>query len=91
MRKLYMLTLLVIFSSSTFAKDVTVTLEVPSMNCAMCPITVEKALENVTDVKNVEVTFKDRLVVVTFDDETINAGALTKATKLAGYPSLIKQ
>lgn len=91
MKKLYMLTLLVIFSSSTFAKDVTVTLEVPSMNCAMCPITVAKALETVNGVKDVEVTFKEKLVVVTFDDETINAGSLTKVTKNAGYPSLIKQ
>lgn len=91
MKKLNMLALLLICSSSTFAKDVTVTLEVPSMNCAICPITVTKALEVVNGVQNVEVTFKDRLAVVIFDDEKINTGSLTKATKDAGYPSLIKQ
>ena len=37
-----------------------------------------------------EVTFENKLAVVTFDDEITNPDALTKATKNAGYPSLVK-
>ena len=60
------------------------------MDCVTCPITVEKALERVKGVKQVEVTFENKLAVVTFDDEITNPDALTKATKNAGYPSLVK-
>ena len=70
MKKLLITTLLLISSTATFAKDVTVTLEVPSMDCVTCPITVEKALERVKGVKQVEVTFENKLAVVTFDDES---------------------
>ncbi|WP_040552575.1 mercury resistance system periplasmic binding protein MerP [Rheinheimera nanhaiensis] len=90
MKKLLITTLLLISSTATFAKDATVTLEVPSMDCVTCPITVEKALERVKGVKQVEVTFENKLAVVTFDDEITNPDALTKATKNAGYPSLVK-
>jgi len=60
------------------------------MDCVTCPITVEKALERVKGVKQVEVTFENKLAVVTFDDEITNPDALIKATKNAGYPSLVK-
>jgi mercuric ion binding protein len=91
MKKLYLAAILILGSSSVFAKDVTITLEVPSMNCVTCPITVEKALEKVDGVKNVEVTYENKLAVVAFDDEVTSIAALTNATKNAGYPSLIKQ
>ncbi|MBT0587029.1 mercury resistance system periplasmic binding protein MerP [Alteromonas oceanisediminis] len=90
MKKLLITTLLLISSTVAFAKDVTVTLEVPSMDCVTCPITVEKALERVRGVKQVEVTFKNKLAVVTFDDKVTNPDALAQATKNAGYPSLVK-
>ena len=44
MKKLLFTSLLLVSSTVAFAKDITVTLEVPSMDCATCPITVEKAL-----------------------------------------------
>ena len=42
MKKILITLLLLISSTATFAKDVTLTLEVPSMDCATCPITVLK-------------------------------------------------
>jgi mercuric ion binding protein len=90
MKKFLITSLLLISSTATFAKDITVTLEVPSMDCVTCPITVQKALERVKGVKQVEVTFENKLAVVTFDDEVTSVNTLTKATENAGYPSLIK-
>jgi len=90
MKKLYLAILLIIGSSSAFAKDVIIILEVPSMTCVTCPITVKKALQKVDGVKNVEVTYEDKLAVVTFNDKVTNSEALTKATKNAGYPSIVK-
>ena len=37
------------------------------------------------------VTYETKLAVVTFNDETTSVGALTEATRNAGYPSTAKK
>ncbi len=91
MKKIALLSVLLLTSLSALAKPQTVTLEVPSMNCATCPFTVRMALQNVEGVSKANVTFKTRLAVVTFDDEKTTLKALTDATTNAGYPSTIKE
>lgn len=73
-----------------WAATQTVTLSVPGMTCAACPITVKKALTKVDGVQKVEVSYEKRAAVVTFDDTRTTAEALTKATENAGYPSTVK-
>ena len=67
----------------------TVTLSVPGMNCATCPITVKKALGKVDGVAKTEVNLEKRAAVVTFDDSRTTVEALTRATGDAGYPSTL--
>jgi len=69
----------------------TVTLSVPGMTCAACPITVKKALSKVEGVSQVGVTLEKREAVVTFDDAKADTQKLTKATEDAGYPSSVKR
>jgi len=76
--------------NSTFATEKTVSLDVPTMNCPVCPFTVEKALNGVDGVTAVDVSLDEKMANVTFDDEKTTAVALTEATKNAGYPSTIK-
>lgn len=73
-----------------FAATQTVTLAVPTMTCATCPITVKKALTKVDGVIDTKVTWEPKEAVVTFDDTKTNVLALTDATKNAGYPSHLK-
>lgn len=73
-----------------WAATQTVTLSVPGMTCAACPITVKKALTKVDGVQKVEVSYENLAAVVTFDDTRTTAEALTKATENAGYPSTVK-
>jgi len=68
----------------------TVTLSVPGMTCAACPITVKKALTRVDGVQKVAVSYEKLEAVVTFDDLRTNVEALTKATENAGYPATAK-
>ncbi len=75
---------------SALAAEKTVTLSVPSMYCAACPITVRKALEKVPGVTNVKATYEPKEAVVTFDDAKTSVDKLTEATKRAGYPSNVK-
>lgn len=69
----------------------TITLSVPGMTCAACPITVKKALTKVEGVSQVDVSIDQREAVVTFDDAKTTVQKLTEATTNAGYPSSIKQ
>jgi|TARA_B100000674_G_scaffold65295_1_gene45129 periplasmic mercuric ion binding protein len=91
MKKITLLLFLTLLSLTAFAKEQTVTLEVPTMNCVTCPFTVKKALQNVDGVSSAEVTFENKLAVVTFDDEKTSVKALTEATTNAGYPSRVKE
>ena len=74
-----------------FAATQTITLDVPTMTCATCPITVKTALSKVDGVLEAKVTWEPKEAVVTFDDARTDVNALTEATKNAGYPSTVKQ
>ncbi len=74
-----------------WAATQTVTLSVPGMTCAACPITVIKALSKVPGVEKVAVSFEKKQAVVTYDDAKTNVAALSMATQNAGYPSTVKQ
>jgi mercuric ion binding protein len=89
--------LLALFASATFiaapvgAATKTVTLSVPSMTCAACPITVKNALSKVEGVSKADVSFDKREAKVTFDDAKASVRALMKATANAGYPTSVKE
>ena len=59
------------------------------MTCAVCPITVKKALEKVTGVTSATVDFDKKTASVTFDPDKANPATLAKATSDAGYPSSV--
>ena len=78
-------------ASPVWAATQTITLSVPGMTCAACPLTVKQALRKVQGVSKAEVSYEKKQAVVSFDDAKINVQALTKATADAGYPSTAKQ
>ncbi|MHB1229710.1 MAG: mercury resistance system periplasmic binding protein MerP [Halothiobacillus sp.] len=76
--------------STAFAAERTVTLSVPGMYCAVCPITVRTALEKVPGVVKAKVSLEKKEAVVTFDDTKTTVNALEDATFAAGYESTLK-
>lgn len=84
-------TFLALFSLPALAAEKTVTLSVPGMTCAACPITVKAALNRVDGVKGVDVSYEHREARVAFEDTKTSVTALIKATTNAGYPSTLKQ
>ncbi|ABR81298.1 mercury resistance system periplasmic binding protein MerP [Pseudomonas aeruginosa] len=91
MKKLLAALALIAVVSPVWAASQIITLSVPGMTCAACPITVKKALTKVEGVTKAEVSYEKREAIVTFDDAKTSAQALTKATEDAGYPSSVKQ
>ncbi len=79
--------LLLAAAAPAFAATRQVTLTVPTMDCATCPVTIRVALLKVPGVSKAVVSYKRRTAVVTFDDAKASVAALTRATDGAGYPS----
>ncbi|NOV29701.1 copper chaperone [Methylomonas sp. ZR1] len=63
----------------------TVTLKLENMTCAMCTVTIKKALQKVEGVQTVAIDYDAKTAVVTFDSQKTNSVALIKATTDAGY------
>ena len=86
-----MLCMMLLIGGSAFAieKFKSVKLAIPTMNCAMCPITVAKSLMSVPGVKIVDAQLEKGIVEVSFNEHATNVNAMTYATKMAGYPSYL--
>jgi len=68
-----------------------VVLDVENMTCAVCPITVRKALSRVPGVSQVTVDYEHRAAVVSYDSAKTTTAELIKATTNAGYPSTVRK
>lgn len=88
-KRITVLALLAALSAPAWAATHTVTLLVPGMRCASCPITIKKALNKVEGVENIEVNLEKKEALITFDDAKTTVEALLEATKNAGYPSTV--
>jgi len=66
-----------------------VRLDMQNMTCAMCPITIRKALQGVNGVKNAKVDFSSKIATVTFDPQKTNIETLIKTTTHVGYPATV--
>ena len=87
MKRLFACLVLIASVAPAWAVTQTVTLSVPGMTCAACPITVRKALSKVEGVSKSAVSFEEREAIVTFDDAKTSVERLIQATTDAGYPS----
>lgn len=68
----------------------TATFDVPGMTCALCPVTVRKAMEAVEGVREVEVNFDARTATVVFDPSVTTIEAIAAASANAGYPAAVR-
>jgi periplasmic mercuric ion binding protein len=74
-------------ASEQVASVETRTFAIENMTCAMCPITVRKAMERVEGVRSVEVDFEAKTATVVFDPSVTNAETIAAASTNAGYPA----
>ena len=65
----------------------TVSMNVERMTCALCPLTVRKAMERVDGVQHVEVDYNTKTATVTFDDTKTTAADVAQASTDVGYPA----
>jgi periplasmic mercuric ion binding protein len=77
-------------ASQQVAAVQTRTFAIQNMSCALCPVTVKKAMEGVAGVKSVAVDFDSKTATVIFDPAVTNADTIAAASTNAGYPASIK-
>lgn len=77
--------------SAAWAAPKTVTLAVEKMYCALCPLTVTKAIERVEGVSVVKVDFDRKEAVVTYEDAVASLDEIAAASANAGYPARLKE
>ncbi len=82
-----LLVLTAVAAAPALAAPRQITLTVPTMDCATCPVTIRLALMKVPGVSKAVVSYKHRTAQVSFDDAKTDVAALTRATEGAGYPS----
>ena len=92
MKTLRVLSLIALLGAAPFAlaKTQTVKLNVPTMDCATCPITIKASLSKVPGVSKVQVSYEKREAVIVYDDAQATVADLKKATEDVGYPSMLK-
>lgn len=85
-----MFVLLVVVSLQAAAPQAIV-IDVQNMSCAICKITVRKALEKVPGVTEASVDYEKKTATVHFDPDRTNPEALTRALANAGFPSSVRR
>jgi mercuric ion binding protein len=76
-------------SEQTQSNSQSVTLDMQNMTCAMCKITIRKALQGVNGVQSTQVDFDSKTANITFDPKKTNIESLIKSTTNAGYPATV--
>lgn len=76
--------------SATAHVTQTTTFTIQNMTCALCPVTVKKAMEGVKGVNSVTVNFEAKTATVVFDPSVVTPAVIAAASANAGYPASVK-
>jgi mercuric ion binding protein len=87
MRRIFSASLFAAALSAAAAGPQTVVLDVPAMNCALCPISVKKTLERVPGVIEAKASLATKSAEAKYDPEKVSPEALARAVTNAGYPA----
>ncbi|PKP77123.1 MAG: heavy metal transporter [Alphaproteobacteria bacterium HGW-Alphaproteobacteria-3] len=77
-------------ASTQVATVETRTFAIENMTCALCPVTVKKAMQGVDGVSSVDIDFDAKTATVAFDPAVTNADTIAAASTNAGYPAAVR-
>jgi periplasmic mercuric ion binding protein len=76
-------------TTAAIAQVQTTTFAIENMTCALCPVTVKTAMEQVAGVRSVEIDFDAKTALVVFDPARTSIEAIASASTNAGYPARV--
>ena len=90
--RLSVVALLAALELPAFAGEpVRLVLDIPGMNCPLCPISVRKALERVPGVIEAKADLATKTAEAKYDPDKVSPELLAKTVTNAGYPASIKK
>lgn len=87
MSRIWWLSALALAGAVHAGEPVQVTLDVPGMDCSLCPITVARLLRRQPGVSEASASLESKSATVTFDPGKTSARQLAQAVSDAGYPA----
>lgn len=82
---------LLVLAAPAFAGEPRIAvLDVPSMNCSLCPISVRKALTRVPGVIDAGAELANKRAVVNYDPDKVTPEQLAAAVTNAGFPATVR-
>ncbi|MBI2753742.1 MAG: cation transporter [Betaproteobacteria bacterium] len=91
MFRIFSASLLAVAFSTAAAEPARVVLDVPSMDCSLCPISVKKALDRIPGVLEANADLATKTAVAKYDPDQVSPETLAKAVTNAGYPATIRK
>jgi copper chaperone CopZ len=70
---------------SAVAKEATVEMKVPAMDCAACTVVIRKALTQTKGVRNVDLNVDKRAATVVYEDTQVTQAEIRKTIEKAGF------
>ncbi len=71
------------------AAEAVATFDIDKMTCAGCRYIVKQSMNSVEGVQDVEVSYKQRQAVVTYDDALTDPQTIAAASTANGYPATV--
>lgn len=90
MSPLSVLALFVLAAPALAGEPKVAVLDVPSMNCSLCPVSVKMALSRVHGVIDVKADLATKRAEVRYDPDKVAPDALAKAVSEAGFPAIVR-
>ena len=91
MFRIFSASLVIVALSAAAAEPARVVLDVPGMNCSLCPISVKKALDRVPGVLEAKADLATKSAEAKYDPDKVSPEALAKAVTNAGYPATVRK
>ena len=91
MRTIILLFALLATVTEAFAAERTGLFSIEKMTCALCPITVHKAMTAVSGVIIASVDFEQKQATVVFEDSATTPATIAEASTNSGYPATLIQ
>lgn len=87
MKRFLLLLIMLNLFDPALAAEKTATFSIPGMTCALCPLTIKKAMGGVDGVKSIKAELATKTATAIFEDTKTSVEALAKASADAGYPA----
>ena len=87
MFRIFLASALALANMASAAEPARATLDVPSMDCSLCPIAVSAVLRKQPGVHEATADLATKTARVVFDPEKTSPARLAKAVSDAGYPA----